>query len=134
MGAIIRTAEAAGATGVVTTVGTADPFSPKSLRGAMGAAFRLPFWIGGDYSQVIEWCRKQRIQTVCAATDGEETYSEIDWRRPTALVMGSESLGLSAAEISAADRAVSIPMKGSIESLNVAVAAGILLYEASRQR
>ena len=134
VGAIIRTAEAAGATGVVTTVGTADPFSPKSLRGAMGAAFRLPFWIGGDYSQVIEWCRKQRIQTVCAATDGEETYSEMDWRRPTALVMGSESLGLSAAEISAADRAVSIPMKGSTESLNVAVAAGILLYEASRQR
>ncbi len=134
VGAIIRTAEAAGATGVITTLGTADPFSPKSLRGAMGASFRLPFWIGGDYSQVIGWCRKQRIQTVCADTDGAETYTEIDWQRPTALVVGSESHGLSADEISAADRAVSIPMKGSTESLNVAVAAGILLYEASRQR
>src|SRR2546421_9049397 len=134
VGAIVRTAEAAGATGVVTTAGTADPFSPKSLRGAMGAAFRLPFWIGADYSQVIDWCRKQRIQTVCASTDGAESYTEIDWQRPTALVMGSETNGLSAAEISAADKVVSIPMKGSTESLNVAVAAGILLYEASRQR
>src|SRR5436305_5728625 len=130
VGAIVRTAEAAGATGVITTAGTADPFSPKSLRGAMGAAFRLPFWIGGDYSQVIEWCRKQRIQTVCASTDGAESYTEIEWQRPTALIMGSESHGLSTDEISAADQVVRIPMKGSTESLNVAVAAGILLYEA----
>ena len=134
VGAIIRTAEAAGATGVITTMGTADPFSPKSLRGAMGAAFRLPFWIGGDYSQVIDWCRKQKIQTVCADTDGAESYTETDWQRPTALIMGSESHGLSTEEISASDHVVSIPMKGSTESLNVAVAAGILLYEASRQR
>jgi len=76
VGAIVRTAEAAGATGIITTVGTADPFSAKSLRGAMGAAFRLPFWSGGDYSQVIDWCRKQRIQTVCADTDGAESYTE----------------------------------------------------------
>jgi len=134
VGAIVRTAEAAGATGVVTTVGTADPFSPKSLRGAMGSAFRLPFWTGQDYSKLIDWCHKQRIQTVCADTDGAENYTEIDWQRPTALIMGSESHGLSTDEISAADRTVSIPMKGSTESLNVAVAAGILLYEASRQR
>ncbi|MFN2578311.1 MAG: TrmH family RNA methyltransferase [Pyrinomonadaceae bacterium] len=133
-GAIIRTAEAAGATGVITTAGTADPFSPKSLRGAMGAAFRLPIWIAHDYSKVIDWCRKQRIQIVGADADGAQNYTEIDWRRPTALIMGSESEGLSVAEISAADHAVSIPMQGSTESLNVAVAAGILLYEASRQR
>ena len=134
VGAIVRTAEAAGATGIITTGGTADPFSPKSLRGAMGAAFRLPFWTGVDYPQVIDWCRKQKIQTVCADTDGAESYTEIDWQRPTALIMGSESHGLSTDEISAADHVVSIPMKGSTESLNVAVAAGILLYEASRQR
>ncbi len=134
VGAIVRTAEAAGATGVITTAGTANPFSPKSLRGAMGAAFRLPFWIGGDYSQVIDWCRKQKIQTVGASTDGAESYTETDWQRPTALIMGSESHGLSTDEISVADHVVSIPMKGSTESLNVAVAAGILLYEASRQR
>jgi len=134
VGAIIRTAEAAGGTGVITTTVTADPFSPKSLRGAMGATFRLPFWIGGDYSQVIEWCRKQRIQTVCAAINGAESYTEIDWQQPAALIMGSESKGLSAEEIALSDAAVRIPMKGSTESLNVAVAAGILLYEASRQR
>ena len=134
VGAIVRTAEAAGATGVITTGGTADPFSPKSLRGAMGAAFRLPFWTGVDYTQVIDWCRKQKIQTACADTDGAESYTEIDWQRPTALIMGSESHGLSTDETSSADHVVSIPMKGSTESLNVAVAAGILLYEASRQR
>jgi TrmH family RNA methyltransferase len=134
VGAILRTGEAAGATGVIATKGTSDPFSPKSLRGAMGSAFRLPVWADAEYRKAIDWCRKQRIQTVCASTDGAESYTEIDWQRPTGLIMGSESHGLSTDEISAADRAVSIPMKGSTESLNVAVAAGILLYEASRQR
>jgi TrmH family RNA methyltransferase len=134
VGAILRTAEAAGASGAITTGNTADPFSPKSLRGAMGSAFRLPIWTGADYPRVIEWCRKQAVQTVCADAKAAKTYTEIDWRRATALIMGSESHGLSPAEILASDRVVSIPMKGSTESLNVAVAAGILLYEASRQR
>ena len=71
---------------------------------------------------------------VGASADGAGNYTETDWQRPTALIMGSESHGLSTDEISAADHVVSIPMKGSTESLNVAVAAGILLYEASRQR
>lgn len=134
VGAILRTAEAAGATGAIATTGTADPFSPKSLRGAMGAAFRLPLWAGSAYEAVIDWCRQQGIQTVCADAKTAKTYREIDWRQPTALVMGSESAGLGADEIADADVAVQIPMKGPTESLNVAVAAGILLYEANRQR
>src|SRR5215475_6172066 len=66
VGAILRTAEAAGVTGVITTKNTSDPFSPKSLRGAMGSAFRLPIWSGPDYNEMIAWCRKREITTVCA--------------------------------------------------------------------
>src|SRR6185369_6588402 len=65
-GAILRTAEAAGVTGVITTIGTADPFSPRSLRGAMGSAFRLPVWTGVELRQALAWCRDRKIQTICA--------------------------------------------------------------------
>jgi RNA methyltransferase, TrmH family len=134
VGAILRTAEAAGATGVIATAGTADPFSPKSLRGAMGSAFRLAIWTGIDYGEAIDWCRRMRLQTVCADVHSPQTYTEIEWRQPTAIIMGSESEGLSPEEIALTDRAVKIPMQGRTESLNVAVAAGILLYEAARQK
>lgn len=134
LGAILRTAEAAGATGALTTAGNTDPFAPKSLRGAMGAAFRLPIWIVVDYARAMAWCDKRAIQTVCADAKASRSYIDIDWRQPTALILGSESKGLSPEEITAAAEAIKIPMKGSTESLNVAVAAGILLYEARRQR
>jgi TrmH family RNA methyltransferase len=134
VGAIVRTAEAAGATGVIATAGTADPFSPKSLRGAMGSAFRLPIWTGLDYQQAIDWCHRMRVQTVCADVHSQESYAGIDWRQSTAIIMGAESDGLSPEEIALTDKAVKIPMKGRTESLNVAVAAGILLYEATRNR
>lgn len=134
LGAILRTAEAAGVTGALTTAGTTDPFSPKSLRGAMGAAFRLPIWTDVDYDRAIEWCRKRAIRTICAHVKATRNYTGIDWRQPTALILGAESAGLSAEEIAAAKEAIRIPMKGLTESLNVAVAAGILLYEAQRQR
>ena len=134
LGAILRTAEAAGATGALTTAGTTDPFSPKSLRGAMGAAFRLPIWTDVDYPTAIRWCCKRDIRTICADARARRSYTEIDWRKPVALILGTESAGLSAEEIAAATEAVRIPMKGSTESLNVAVAGGILLYEAQRQR
>jgi TrmH family RNA methyltransferase len=134
LGAILRTAEAAGATGVLTTKGTTDPFSPKSLRGAMGAAFRLPIWTDIEYEQAIDWCRGRSIRTICAEAHAAESYTDVDWRGPAALIVGAESEGLSENEVSAADQAVKIPMKEATESLNAAVAAGILLYEAHRQR
>jgi len=134
LGAILRTAEAAGATGALTTAGTTDPFSPKSLRGAMGAAFRLPIWTDVDYDRAVQWCHKRAIQTFCAAANATRSYTDVDWRQPAALILGAESTGLSAREIAAANGAIRIPMKGSTESLNVAVAAGIVLYEGHRQR
>ncbi len=134
VGAILRTAEAAGATGVIATKNTTDPFSPKALRGAMGSAFRLPIWNGASYREAIEFCHNKGILSVCAAATARLAYTEINWARACALILGPESTGLAVSEINAASEAVRIPMQGSVESLNVSVAAGILLYEAVRQR
>ena len=134
LGAIVRTAEAAGATGAITTVNSSDPFSPKSLRGAMGSAFRLPIWTKTNYAEVLVWCNERRIKTVCADAEGPTVYTDMDWTGSKALIVGPESAGLTADEVAAADAAVRIPMHGEVESLNVGVAASILLYEAARQR
>ncbi len=134
VGAILRTAEAAGATGAIATRETSDPFSPKSLRGAMGSAFRLPIWSGTTYQEVISWCKREGLVTVCADLHAASRHDQIDWKQPAALILGPESSGLSAEEVALADEAVRIPMKGTAESLNVGVAAGVLLYEAARQR
>jgi len=134
VGAILRTAEAAGASGVISTRNTSDPFSPKSLRGAMGSAFRLPIWSGPTYEEMIDWCREREIAIVCADADAPLAHTEFDWTRATALIMGPESTGLTADETESATHVVRIPMHGAVESLNVSVAAGILLFEAARQR
>lgn len=134
VGAILRSAEAAGVSGVITTGNTADPFSPKALRGAMGSAFRLPIWHGPDYSQVIQWCAKHKIQTVCADLDAELSHTEFNWTGPCALIVGPESIGLGPDEVRTASSRIRIPMQGEVESLNVAAAAAIVLYEAARQR
>jgi RNA methyltransferase, TrmH family len=134
VGAILRTAEAAGASGVITTKTTSDPYSPKSLRGAMGSAFRLPIWIGPDYSEMIAWCRQRGLTTVCADVEAKVAYTQLDWTKPSALLLGPESTGFTDEELTEANQRVSIPMKGAAESLNVSVAAGVLLFEAARQR
>lgn len=134
VGAILRSAEAAGASGVITTVNTADPFSPKALRGAMGSAFRLPIWIGPSYTEATGWCAEHEIQTVGADLNATTAYTDLDWTVPRALIVGAESTGLSAEEVGRARDAIRIPMRGEVESLNVAAAATIVLYEAARQR
>ena len=134
VGAILRTAEAAGAMGVMATSNTSDPFSPKSLRGAMGSAFRLPIWVGPSYEKVVAWCRDRGIETVCSDAEADTDYTDLDWTQASALILGPESTGFTAEELMNADRSVKITMRGKTESLNVSVAAGILLFEAARQR
>ncbi|MEP6818942.1 MAG: RNA methyltransferase [bacterium] len=134
VGAILRTSEATGVTGAIATENATDPFSPKALRGAMGAAFRLPVWYRPTYAQALEWCAQRGIKTVCADLDAQKNYTEFDWTVPCALILGPETSGLSRAEIAAADDAIRIPMREPVESLNVSVATGVLLYEAARQR
>ena len=133
-GAVLRTAEAAGVSGVSATVGTTYLFSPKALRGAMGAAFRLPIWLGATLPEVTSWCRENGVRTVCADIRATQSHIEIDWRQPTALILGAEAHGLTDAERALAVELFRIPMQPPVESLNVAVAAGIALYEAARQR
>ena len=108
VGAILRTAEAAGATGIITTRNTSDPFSPKSLRGAMGSAFRLPIWRNTDFEDVVAWCRERNISLVGTATAADVIYTDWDWKRKSALVLGPESTGLSDDELKATDQTVSI--------------------------
>jgi TrmH family RNA methyltransferase len=100
----------------------------------MGSAFRLPIWSGRTFEEVVGWCRERGIVTACA--DGEATtdYTDLDWTKATALMLGPESTGFTAEELMHADQSVKIPMQGLAESLNVSVAAGILLFEATRQR
>ena len=134
VGAIIRSAEAAGATGVITTGNSSDPFSPKALRGAMGSAFRLPIWNGASYREALSWCAEQKIKTVCTDVKASHLHTEINWTGPRALILGSESSGLAAEQVELAAAVVKIPMHDPVESLNVGVAAAVILYEAARQR
>ncbi|HEX6284467.1 MAG TPA: RNA methyltransferase [Pyrinomonadaceae bacterium] len=134
VGAILRTAEAAGATGIITTKNTSDPFSPKSLRGAMGSAFRLPVWRNAGFDEVIDWCREKGIKTIATDVESDLKHTDWEWKRASALLLGPESTGLSDDEVRTSDHTVKIPMQGEVESLNVSVAAGIILYEAARQR
>jgi TrmH family RNA methyltransferase len=133
-GAILRTAEAAGASGAISTRGTTDIFSPKALRGAMGSSFRLPLWTGADFVEAIEWCKENGIGTIGATLSAAQAHTEADWTHARALVVGSEAAGLSESEAAMLDETIRIPMRPPVESLNVAVASGIILYEAARQR
>ncbi len=133
-GAVLRAAEAAGATAAVLTEGSADIFSPKALRGAMGSSLRLPLWTGARFQEAVEWCRARGVRTVCTDLRAQKAHTEIDWTVSSALILGEEAAGLTPEEASAADLALRIPMRPPVESLNVAVAAAVVLYEAARQR
>jgi TrmH family RNA methyltransferase len=133
-GAMLRVAEAAGATAVVTTKGSTDPLSAKALRGSMGSAFRLALWTGPTLEEALEWCAARGIRTVATAASAPSAHTELDWTDARAVVVGPEAGGLSAEEASAADETVRIPMREPVESLNVAAALAVVLYEAARQR
>lgn len=134
LGALLRTAEAAGATGAYLTDGAADPFSWKALRGSMGSAFRLPHRRRLSTADAIARLEARGIGVVAADPDGSQRYDEADLRRPIAILIGPEGAGLSPAARARASAALAIPMARGVESLNVAVAAGVLFFEAARQR
>jgi TrmH family RNA methyltransferase len=134
LGGLLRTAEAAGATGAWLTDGCADPCAWKSLRGAMGSAFRLPIERHVAERDVVTRLRARGLQVLAATAAAETRYDAVDWRLPTALLVGSEGSGLPAPLERAADARIGIPIAPPVESLNVGVAAGILLFEAARQR
>ncbi|HEX8251086.1 MAG TPA: RNA methyltransferase [Pyrinomonadaceae bacterium] len=134
LGAILRTAEAVDVSGVILTKNSADVFSPKAIRGAMGASLRLPLWTNAGFTEALQWSREKNLKSICADVNAEKAYTEIDWNASRLLVFGSEAHGLSAPERAAVEESLLIPMANGVESLNVAVACGIILYEARRKR
>ncbi len=134
LGAILRTAEAAAVDGIIITKGTADVFSPKTLRGSMGASFRLPIWVNASFSEVLNWANTLGINSICADIRSEISYLHINWEISRLLVFGSEGQGLSPEERSQINESLIIPMASPVESLNVAVACGIILFEAIKHR
>ncbi len=134
LGAILRTAEAAGVCGVILTQNSANAFSPKTLRASMGAAFRVSVWENAEFSEVLSWAKENNLQTICADINAEKNYTEIDWKKPRLLIFGSEAHGLSFLERNEITESLIIPMENDVESLNLAVSCGIILFEAKRQR
>ncbi|MBA4184029.1 MAG: RNA methyltransferase [Acidobacteria bacterium] len=133
LGAILRTCEAVNAAGVILTKNSADAFSPKALRGAMGASFRLPIWRDADFFEVLDWAEEKNLISICADVNAEKSYSDIDWRKEHLLIFGSEAHGLSQKERERVAESLIIPMENGVESLNLAVSCGVILFEAKRQ-
>ena len=133
LGTLLRSAEAVGAAEVLCVSGTADAYAPKVVRAAMGAHFRLALEQDLGWEAVEE--RLAAVDHVYAAdASAKMPYYAADWRQPTALVIGNEAGGLSAAARERSTSLIGIPMRGQAESLNAAVAGSVILFEALRQR
>ncbi|MCL5960860.1 MAG: RNA methyltransferase [Chloroflexi bacterium] len=133
LGTILRSGEAAGATAVLLSEETVDPFNPKVVRAGMGAHFRLPILADLSWEEIRE--ALDDVTVVRAAEIGApQAYFQVDWTAPSALIIGNEAHGLSPKARSLATDLISIPMVGGAESLNAAVAASVILFEALRQR
>lgn len=133
LGAILRTAEAVNVAGIIISRNSADVFSPKSLRASMGAGLRLNIWSNADFEEVLDWSREKNLIPTAADVNARKSYTEIDWRKPRLLVFGSEAHGLGAEDFRKIDEDLIIPMENGVESLNLAVSCGIILFEAGRQ-
>ncbi len=134
LGTIVRTGEGAGVTGVIMGNGTVDIFNPKTIRATMGSVFRVPFVYVDDLEKVVLQMKQKSIRIFAAHLSGETYYDSFSYREGTAFLIGNEGKGLSAGLTELADDLLRIPMEGKVESLNAAVAAALLLYEAHRQR
>jgi len=133
-GTIVRTAEAAGASGIAALKGSVDAFAPKTLRSAMGSAFRLPMATDVQPDELLSKARAAGMKIVAAAAEGAITYTIFDWRQPAMMILGNEANGVRAGLLEQCDVRVSIPLRAPVESLNVAAAAAVILFEAARQR
>jgi len=134
LGMLLRSTDGAGVSGVVLAADTVDPFSRRAVRGSRGAVFTVPISIAQEPVRVIEEARRFGLQTVAASAKADKLYTDVDFAKPTLLVFGNEHVGISEAVREASDHVVYIPMLGRVNSLNIAAAASVVLYEAVRQR
>lgn len=128
LGTIFRTGEGAGVTGIIMSKGTVDIFNPKTIRSTMGSVYRIPFVYEEDLASVIRQLKKANVSVYAAHLKGTKNYNEIKYA-DTAFLIGNEGNGLKDETAALADEYIKIPMSGQVESLNVAVATALLMYE-----
>jgi TrmH family RNA methyltransferase len=131
IGTILRTSDAVGGAGLLLLGQSADPYDPGALRASMGAIFSQRL-VKTDFTQLLQWARQQHIPLVGTSDSASTDYRAAHYHQPTVLLMGSERAGLSQEQQAQCDLVVKIPMVGRSDSLNLAVATGVLLYELFR--
>ena len=134
LGAILRTTEAAGVAGVIISTNSADAFAAKAVRASMGAAFRIPVWYNAEFYEVLNWAAANNLTVTACDVSAALSYTDIDWKLSRLLVFGSEAHGLDSDDLGKIQEKINIPMANQVESLNLSVSAGIILFEAKRQR
>lgn len=139
LGTMVRTAEGAGVAAIIGSRQTVDLYNPKVIRSTMGSVYRIPFLVADDLCATVQRMKTEGIRVYAAegensAAKENAVYDRADFTKDAAILIGNEGNGISPALSSAADCSVSIPMEGRLESLNAAMAAGILMYEAARQK
>lgn len=134
IGTMLRTADAAGLGGLVLLKGSADIYAPKTVRASMGSLFHLPVVSGVSEAEFVSSARKAGYELLVTCLDGADNLYKADLRGRLAFVMGNEANGVTESLLEVADKRVFIPMQGRAESLNVAMAAGVVMFEALRQR
>ena len=133
LGAILRSADAAGVDGVIVCDPLTDLYNPNLIRASIGAVFTVPA-VACTSEECIAWLKENNIQILTAQLQDSSLYYDVDMKKATAIVMGTEATGLTAQWREAADRHIRIPMCGKLDSLNVSVSSAILMFEAVRQR
>ena len=134
LGTIIRTAEAAGVSGVILSKESVDIYNPKVIRSTMGAVYRVPFLYADDFMALLKELRNKDVRLLAAHLKGQKTFDRADYSGKVGILIGNEANGLSEEAAELANEKVLIPMAGSVESLNAAVAAALLMYEAFRKQ
>ena len=134
VGTIFRTGEGAGVSGIILTKNSVDVTNPKVIRSTMGSVYRMPYVYAENVESLKVELSSRKIKTYAAHLDGKRSYDREDYLGGSAFLIGNEGNGLSAEASEMADHLIRIPMCGQVESLNAAMAAGILMYEAARQR
>ncbi len=134
LGTILRTSEGAGMSGVILSKESVDLFNPKVVRSTMGAIFRVPFVYVEALSETIGTMKQKKISVYGTMMEGSQCYDQVDYNQPVGIVIGNEANGISQKVGDSLTGRIRIPMEGQLESLNAAVAAAVVMYEAARQR
>lgn len=134
LGTMLRTGEGAGVLGVMMSKGCVDIYNPKTIRSTMGSVYRVPFCYVEDMKKLIQVLETHNIHTYAAHLEGAKDYDQVKYQGGTAFLIGNEGNGLSPELTALAQTKIRIPMEGQLESLNAAISASILMYEARRQK